>query len=567
MIARGTTAGAVRFARTSIQADIDMPRPGFKSGVCTVSLVVLSVWIFAAVARAQSVECIAPADGAGADLKSPDVATAEPSEIETACRLALRSDPSNAGIMVRLARALSAQNKAREALTLYMEAAFRRNADAMNELGGIFEQGRGIPKNFLTALLWYEKAAEAGHRAAMTHLGQLSEKGVEVPLDLAKARAWYERAANLGDRAAMGQLADLVRSGRGGGQDPAAAAAWYRRAAELGLPSAMTSLAELMEAGIGVPQDYAAARGWYEKAAALGDGDAMGHLGQLLETGQGGPQNVEQAREWYLKGSALNGRIAMHRMGALLESGRWAAKDLPQAKAWYERAAALDYPPALNDLGRMHLDGLGTGRNLALAKGEFERAAQLGSAEAMNNLGVLYFNGTGAERDVKAAKSWLEKALALRNSDAAQNLEAVEKSAHLKGSEIGARRAACGKSCAAVQSSYASSVCARFVAAAKSKRSDSNSAEREKCTSAAVVLVKACRDSCWTWGLLSEAENTCMTCFSTFVACAASSDASGSAEAGQTTSACQVALEQCKATCAPLRISASGIGPVARSAP
>jgi hypothetical protein len=127
--------------------------------------------------------------------------------------------------MVQLARALSAQNKAREAISFYMEAAIRGNVDAMNDLAAVFEQGRGVPKNFLTAYMWYEKAAELGHSGAMTHLGKLSENGIEVPLDLAKARFWYERAAGLGSPAAMSNLANFFRLGRGVAQNLGTAAA------------------------------------------------------------------------------------------------------------------------------------------------------------------------------------------------------------------------------------------------------------------------------------------------------------------------------------------------------
>ena len=101
--------------------------------------------------------------------------------METACRLALQADPANPNIMVQLARALSARSKSREAITLYLEAADRGHVDAMDDLGSMFEQGRGIPKNFATALEWYERAAQLGHPGAMIHLGQLSEKGDRYP--------------------------------------------------------------------------------------------------------------------------------------------------------------------------------------------------------------------------------------------------------------------------------------------------------------------------------------------------------------------------------------------------
>ena len=211
----------------------------------TVSLVAIPILTFGAVVLAQpaAFHCAAPSrDGTGADLQASHAEKIEPSQMETGCRGALRSDPNNPSIMVQLARALSAQNKAREAISFYLEAAIRGNVDAMNDLGAVFEQGRGVPKNFLTARMWYEKAAELGHTGAMTHMGKLSENGIEVPVDLAKARFWYERAAGLGSPAAMSNLANFFRLGRGVERDLGTAAAWYRRAADLGMPSAMNSL-------------------------------------------------------------------------------------------------------------------------------------------------------------------------------------------------------------------------------------------------------------------------------------------------------------------------------------
>ena len=103
--------------------------------------------------------------------------------------------------MFQLGRALSLGNKRLEAIKYYLDAADRGHAGAMNDLGGVFEYGIGVPKNFATALVWYERAAEFGHAGAMTHLGQLSEDGLDVPQDFANARHWYEKAAALGNAA------------------------------------------------------------------------------------------------------------------------------------------------------------------------------------------------------------------------------------------------------------------------------------------------------------------------------------------------------------------------------
>lgn len=447
-------------------------------------------------------------------LNAPASKKIEPSQAEAACRSALKGDPTNPTFMFQLGRALSLGSKQRDAIRYYLDAADRGHTGAMNDLGGVFEYGTGVPKNFATALVWYERAAELGHAGAMTHLGQLSEHGVDVPQDFANARQWYEKAAALGNAAAMNHLADLLRYGRGEVPNPPAAANWYLKAAQLGLAGAMNSLGELSEAGAGVPQNDQTARSWYKKAADLGHADAMGNLGALLESGRGGPQSLETAREWYVKGAALNGRVAMHNLGVMLENGRGTSKNPAEAKIWYERAAALEYPPALNDLGRLYLTGAGVPKNYVRARTSFEQAAQLGDAKAMNNLGLLYLKGTGVQRDIDLARTWFERAIALDNADARKNLKYLEEAALVDGAQVAARRASCMEMCQTLHRSYVNSVCERYSATA-----DGDKPERTKCVGVSLALAQQCRASCREWAATPLADNKCAACFQTLDAC------------------------------------------------
>jgi TPR repeat protein len=447
-------------------------------------------------------------------LKAPEPKIIEPSQAEAACRSALKADPANPIVLFQLGRVLSLGNKQLEAIKYYLDAADRGHAGAMNDLGGAFEYGIGIPKNLVTALVWYERAAELGHTGAMLHLGELNENGLDVPQDFANARHWYEKAAALSNAASMNSLANLFRQGRGGAPNLSAAADWYLKAAQLGLPSAMYSLGQLSEAGMGMPQNYQAARSWYKKAADLGNADAMGSLGALFESGRGGPQDLATAREWYVKGAALNGRVAMHNLGTMLENGRGTSKNVSEAKFWYERAAALEYPPALNDLGRLHSAGAGVPKNYVLAKNLFEQAATLGNAEAMNNLGTLYLNGRGVQRDISLARNLFERASALNNAEAQKNLKLLEQSGLVDGTQVAARRASCMQTCATLQRSYVGSACERYSATA-----DNDNPERTKCVEMSLMLAKQCRDSCREWAFTPMADNKCLTCFQALIAC------------------------------------------------
>jgi uncharacterized protein len=514
-------------------------------------------------AQTPDLECAqlsnVPDDGTplAAGLKVLASKKIDPSQAESACRSALRADPVNPTFMFLLGRALSLGNKRLEAIKYYLDAVDRGHAGAMNDLGGVFQYGVGVPKNLATALEWYEKAAEFGHAGAMIHMGHLSEEGLEIPQDFANARHWYEKAAALGNAASMNNLADLYRYGRGVPPDLPAAANWYLKAAKLGLASAMNSLGELSEAGTGVPQNYQTAKNWYKKAADLGNADAMGNLGALFESGRGGPQLLETAREWYVKGAALNGRVAMHNLGAMLENGRGTSKNLAEAKFWYERAAALDYAPALNDIGRLYLAGAGVPKNYVRAKTSFEQAAKLGNAKAMNNLGMLYLNGTGVQRDINLARSWFERAIALNNAEAQENLKHLEEVALVDGGQVAARRTSCMQTCAGFQRSYVNSVCERY-----SVTPDSDKPERTKCVRMSLTLAQQCRGSCREWAPTALADNKCVTCFQTLVRCSISQEPTEGQNNDMPyavySQGCLAALTDCTANCRQQPSPASG---------
>jgi len=499
-------------------------------------------------------------------LNAPAPKTIDPSLAEAACRSALSGNPANPTFMFQLARALALGNKRLEAIKYYLDAAQRGHTGAMNDLGGVFEYGRGVPKNMATALVWYERAAELGHAGAMAHLGQLSEIGLDVPQDLASAKQWYERAAALGNAAAMNNLANLFRYGRGVAPDPPAAANWYFKASQLGLASAMNSLGELNEDGTGVPQDFQAARTWYKKAADLGHADAMGNLGALFESGRGGPQSLDTAREWYFKGTALNGRVAMYNLGAMLENGRGTEKDLPEAISWYERAAALEYPPALNELGRLYLAGAGVPKNYQRAKASFEQAARLGYAKAMNNLGLLYLKGTGVQRNIELARTWFEQAIALDNAEARKNLKYLEETAPPDGAQINVRRTSCMETCVTLHRSYVTSICDRYSATVDDVRP-----ERTTCIGKSLTLARQCRDSCREWAHtpLAEKENKCVACFQTLIACSSSQQPTAGQDNDRSyaadSKACLAASADCTANCRALMAAPASGTPEAGS--
>ena len=96
-----------------------------------------------------------------------------------------------------------------KAIRLFQKAAGQHFEAAEFILGGLYETGSGVPKDFAAAAAWYGKAAEQGFAPAQNNLGILYHDGNGVPRDLSKAINWYRRAAEQRNPAACMNLAKV----------------------------------------------------------------------------------------------------------------------------------------------------------------------------------------------------------------------------------------------------------------------------------------------------------------------------------------------------------------------
>ena len=124
------------------------------------------------------------------------------------------------------------------------------------------------------AIIWLERAAKAGLAPAQLTLGGIYENGLGVPKDLQRARVYYLAAASRGNARAMHNLAVLHAQGVDGKADHTAAAVWFRKAALHGVTDSQFNLAVLYEHGTGVELSLAEAYKWFALAAHQGDSGA-----------------------------------------------------------------------------------------------------------------------------------------------------------------------------------------------------------------------------------------------------------------------------------------------------
>ena len=85
----------------------------------------------------------------------------------------------------------------------------RSLADVQFNIGLMFANGDGVPKNPALAAKWFEKAARQGHADAQFRLGGLYWTGELGEKDVARALEWLQQAADNGHRRARELLAKI----------------------------------------------------------------------------------------------------------------------------------------------------------------------------------------------------------------------------------------------------------------------------------------------------------------------------------------------------------------------
>ena len=74
------------------------------------------------------------------------------------------------------------------------QQARKGDAEAQKNLGNMYANGRGVPRDYAEAVKWYRLAADQGHSLAQYNLGVAYNSGQGVPQDDAQALMWLNLA-------------------------------------------------------------------------------------------------------------------------------------------------------------------------------------------------------------------------------------------------------------------------------------------------------------------------------------------------------------------------------------
>jgi TPR repeat protein len=131
-------------------------------------------------------------------------------------------------------------------------------------VGDIYLQGRGLPKDYATALRWLRNRARTGCEMSASLIGDCYFNGWGVPRSIQKALAWYRKGASRSEWAAY-QLGSAYRDGLTVHPDATRSYKWYRQSALLGFPDGQYELGLCYLRGRGTRKNLRLARHWLQK--------------------------------------------------------------------------------------------------------------------------------------------------------------------------------------------------------------------------------------------------------------------------------------------------------------
>ena len=109
-----------------------------------------------------------------------------------------------------LGYAYGSQGNYKKALELVTPFADAQDRIAMNYLGVLFRDGKGVEKNSKIACEWFKHSAQKGFRLGLHNYANCFRHGSGVPKNIAKAKELYQQAANLGWQKSKDALKDLT---------------------------------------------------------------------------------------------------------------------------------------------------------------------------------------------------------------------------------------------------------------------------------------------------------------------------------------------------------------------
>ena len=342
------------------------------------------------------------------------------------------------------------------------------NVSAQNNLGDMYKNGKGVPKDYKEAVKWFKLAAKKGNVSAQNNLGVMYKKGKGVPKDYKEAVKWFKLASKERHAKSQYDLGIMYRDGLGVIQYDKESIWWIKKSAEKGFPEAQNNLGERYSEGKGFTQDNEEAIKWFKLATKQKFPEAQYNLSKIYlkeanqisdsfikkEDSQDNKEkknyiegviekfisetntenSTKEIKTYYLntlRSSVKNLIVSSSKqgfdksqfvLGLMYKNGEGVPQDYKEAVKWYRKAAKQGNFEAQYSLGEIYQEGKGIPQDYTESVKWYRLAAEQGYSEAQSNLGDMYRNSQGVPQDNEEAIKWFRLAAEQGYSEAQSNL-------------------------------------------------------------------------------------------------------------------------------------------------
>ena len=161
------------------------------------------------------------------------------------------------------------------ALRAWLPMAEAGSAEAQNNVGYMYEEGLGVPQNYLLAMNWYRQAADNGLAEAQHNMGMLYHHGYGVAENLTEAFRWFEMAADQELAQSEYMLGLAYENGEGTELNYEEAKRLFLSAARKNYAPAQLMYAFMLQAGEGGDSEPFSAYVWGKIAEQNGSEEAI----------------------------------------------------------------------------------------------------------------------------------------------------------------------------------------------------------------------------------------------------------------------------------------------------
>lgn len=256
------------------------------------------------------------------------------------------------------------ENKLQEAFKAWQAAADKGHIQAQYEVGVCFKMGRGVARDYPSALKYYLKAAEQNHPDAQDYVGHCYYNGLTLPKDFEKASVFFQKAASQGNLSSTQYLAICYENGQGVAKNENLALELWKKAADKGNASAQYHMAQIYK----LARNYPLAVNYAQKAADQGIVEAQDYIGHCYYNGYSVTKDFTIAVKYFKLAAAQNNASSQEYLSICYARGEGVAKNLTESAKFCKLAADHGVASAQYSYGISCLNGLGVPKNLDEAK-------------------------------------------------------------------------------------------------------------------------------------------------------------------------------------------------------